>query len=123
AADGSALAVTGITNVSNAFAGVGNPIVVLFDWKDGKPKQLKPKESFQGTGWGVAVHLAGFTVAAGGAGNGRIWFWAGEENTHTVNVPASCRDMCLHPSGTALAVAGHTGAATIFTMLPAPAKK
>jgi WD40 repeat protein len=119
AADGSALAVTGITNVSNAFAGVGNPLVILFDWKDGKPKQLKPKEAFQGTGWGVAIHPSGFTVAAGGAGNGRIWFWTGEDNGHTVTTPASCRDMCLHPSGTALAVAGHTGAATIYTMLPA----
>lgn len=119
AADGSTLAVVGITNVSNAFAGVGNPLVVRFDWKDGKAKQLKPKDAFQGTGWGVALHPAGFTVAAGGAGQGRIWFWTGEENAHTVNVPASCRDMCLHPAGTALAVAGHTGAATIFTMLPA----
>jgi len=119
AADGSALAVTGITNVSNAFAGVGNPLVVLFDWKDGKPKQLKPKEAYQGTGWGVAIHPAGFTVAAGGAGNGRIWFWTGEENVHTVNTPANCHDMCLHPTGTALAVAGHTGAATVYTMLPA----
>ena len=26
----------GITNVSNAFAGVGNPLVVLFDWDDGQ---------------------------------------------------------------------------------------
>jgi WD40 repeat protein len=119
AAAGSTLAVTGITNVSNAFAGVGNPLVVLFDWKEGKPKQLKPKETFQGTGWGVAIHPSGFTVAAGGAANGRIWFWTGEENVHTVNVPASCRDMCVHPSGTAVAVAGHTGAATIYTMLPA----
>src|SRR5262249_26964231 len=30
--DGTQLALAGITNVSNAFAGVGNPVVVLFDW-------------------------------------------------------------------------------------------
>ena len=36
AADGSKLACSGITNVSNAFAGVGNPAVVLIDWKSGK---------------------------------------------------------------------------------------
>src|SRR5262249_47704276 len=29
---GKVLACAGITNVSNAFAGVGNPLVVLFDW-------------------------------------------------------------------------------------------
>jgi hypothetical protein len=28
--------------------------------------------------------------------------------------------MALHPSGTALAVAGHTGAATIYSLLPGP---
>src|SRR5262249_26421968 len=38
--DGSLLACAGITNVSNAFAGVGNPLVVLFDWANGKQKQL-----------------------------------------------------------------------------------
>jgi WD40 repeat protein len=119
-ADGNTLACAGITNVSNAFAGVGNPLVVLFDWKDGKAKQLKTKEAYQGTGWGVALHPAGFTVAAGGAGNGRIWFWNGEDNVHKVDVPASARDMALHPSGTALAVAGHTGAATIYSLLPGP---
>jgi len=121
-ADGSALACTGITNVSNAFAGVGNPLVVLFDWKDAKAKQLKPKEAYQGTGWGVAFHPAGFLVAAGGAANGRIWFWTGEENTHKVDVPVSARDMALHPSGTAVAVAGHAGNALVYTMLPGPEK-
>ena len=56
----------GITNVSNAFAGVGNPLVVVLDWKTGKPRQLKPKEEFQGTAWGVAFHPAGYVIAAGG---------------------------------------------------------
>jgi WD40 repeat protein len=124
-ADGSTLACTGITNVSNAFAGVGNPLVILFDWKDARPKPLKPKEGYQGTGWGVALHPDGFTVAAGGASGGRVWFWQGEENTHTLDVPASARDMALHPSGTALATAGHNGTAYVLTLLagpPTPAK-
>ena len=121
-ADGSTLACAGITNVSNAFAGVGNPLVVLFDWKDGKPKQLKPKDAFQGTAWGVAFHPAGFTVAAGGAANGRIWFWNGDDNFHTVNVAASARDMALHPAGTAVAIAGHNGSAFVYTLLPGPDK-
>ena len=64
-ADGAYLACAGITNVSNAFAGVGNPLVVLFDWKAGKAKQqLKPKDAFQGTAWGVGFHPAGFVVGA-----------------------------------------------------------
>src|SRR5262249_55911814 len=31
--EGTTLACTGITNVTNAFAGIGNPAVVLFDWQ------------------------------------------------------------------------------------------
>jgi WD40 repeat protein len=117
-ADGGALAVAGISNVSNAFAGIGNPLVLLFDWKTGTSKQLKPKEAFQGTMWGVAFHPAGHVIAAGGASAGRIWFWKKDELTssHVVNVPVSARDMALHPAGHRLAVAGHNGAAMIYAM-------
>lgn len=126
---GSQLAVIGITNVSNAFAGVGNPLVVSFDWNDGKAKQLKPKDAFQGTGWGVFMHPNGFVVGAGGGGQGRIWFWnpADAVNTHTVTVPANARDMAVHPDGTGIAIAGANGVCYLHTMisgpLPVPPKK
>ena len=118
------LACCGITNVSNAFAGVGNPVVVVFDWKDGKPKLLRPKDAFQGTAWGVAFHPAGYVIAAGGGGGGRVWFWKGDEpvSSHTVNVPVNVRDLALHPSGDRLAVAGSNGTATVYALRP-PAGK
>ena len=122
---GTVLACTGITNVSNAFAGVGNPMVVLFDWSDGKARQLKPKDAFQGTGWGVAVHPSGFVVAAGGAGQGRLWFWTVKDgaNIHTVNVPTNARDMALSPDGRRLAVAGSNGTALVYALVPDPTQK
>ncbi len=124
AADGSRLACSGITNVSNAFAGVGNPIVVDFDWKAGKPKQFKPKDAFQGTAWGVGFLPGGYTVAVGGGSGGRVWFWKGDDvSMHTVNLPAGGRDLALHPAGDRLAVALANGTAQVYTLTPRPAKK
>ena len=124
--DGAKLACAGIVNVSNAFAGVGNPAVVLFDWAAGTSKVLKPKDAFQGTAWGVGFHPAGFVVAAGGGSGGRVWFWTGDDaaSAHAVTVPANARDLTLHPDGTRLAVAGANGSALVYTLTPAaPAKK
>ena len=130
---GTQLACIGITDVSNAFAGVGNPLAVRFDWADGKPKLLKPKEAFQGTGWAVSIRADGTVIGAGGGGQGRIWFWNAAEgaNVHTVSVPANARDMAVHPDGTALAVAGANGTCYLYTLTAAtpatlpsiPAKK
>lgn len=128
AADGGRLACAGITNVSNAFAGVGNPAVVLFDWKDGESKLLKPKEAFQGTAWGVGFLPDGTVVAAGGGSGGRVWFWKGGEvaSGHTVTLPANARDLALDPAGGRFAVAGANGTATVYTLsaaAPAPIPK
>jgi WD40 repeat protein len=114
--DGSTVALCGITNVSNAFAGIGNPAVVLVDWKDGKSKLLKLKVAFQGTAWGVGFHPSGAVISAGGAGQGRVWFFKGDEmeNVHTLNVPANCRDFAISPDGDRLAVAGANGTAYVY---------
>jgi WD40 repeat protein len=124
-AAGGKLACTGITNVSNAFAGIGNPLVLLFNWKDGKSQQLKPKEAIQGTGWGVAIHRDGFVIGAGGASQGKIWFWKPEEaaSFHTINVPVNVRDMALSPDGTRIAVACSDGSAKVYTMIANPLAK
>ena len=126
--DGSEFALCGITNVSNAFAGVGNPVVVLIDWKSGKPKQLRPKEAFQGTAWGVGFHPSGAIVSAGGGGQGRVWFWKNDDpvGVHTINVPTNCRDFALSPTGDLFAVAGANGTAFVYDFTgpaPAPARK
>ena len=125
-ADGSTLACTGITNVSNAFAGVGNPLVIHFDWKDGKAKQqLKPAAAFQGTAWGVAFHPKGFLVGAGGGNGGGIWFWKPDAaaSFHTVAVPQSARDMALSPDGTLIAVALPSGTARVYSLAANPQPK
>lgn len=123
-ATGSRLACAGITNVSNAFAGVGNPIVLIFDWATGKSTLLKTQEAFQGTAWGVNFHPDGFIVAAGGGRGGAAWFWSGTAttSTHDVKVPVVGRDMHLHPNGESFCVAGANGTAYIYSLHPAPPK-
>jgi WD40 repeat protein len=116
------VAVAGITNVSNAFAGVGNPLVVVFDWADGKPKALKPKDAFQGTAWGVGFLADGTVIAGGGGNGGRVWFWAGDDpaSSHTLTVPANARDLAVHPAGDRFAVACASGSAFVYTLRPGP---
>jgi len=129
--DGSTVALCGITNVSNAFAGVGNPAVVLVDWHAGKAKLLKTKDAFQGTAWGVVFHPSGAVLAAGGGGQGRVWFWKTDDvSAHTLNVPANARDLTISPTGDRVAVAGANGTAYVYDFTgtnpptpAAPAKK
>ncbi len=120
-ADGGRLACCGITNVSNAFAGVGNPLVVAFDWAEGKGHALAPKDAFQGTAWGVALHPSGLVIAAGGGSGAAAWFWpAGKPaSAFSLNVPSSARDLALHPSGERFALAGANGVAYVYALKPA----
>ncbi len=106
-ADGSLLASAGITNVSNAFAGVGNPAVVLFDWQTGQRRQLlRPRQSFRGTAWGVRFHPNGFLASAGGGSGGAMWFWRPDQaqSFATVRLPNNARDLDLHADGFRFAI-------------------
>jgi WD40 repeat protein len=106
-ADGSLLACAGITNVSNAFAGIGNPAVVLFNWQNGERRQvLRPQAAFQGTAWGVIFHPSGFIAGAGAGNGGALWFWRPDQaaSFHTVALPNNARDLHLHPDGRRLAI-------------------
>lgn len=107
--DGKLLGCGGITNVSNAFAGVGNPAVVLVDWESGKEKTTHlSKGNVQGVLWGLALHPNGYTIGAtGGPGGGHLFFWKfdSKDEFHTLNLGAVARDLSLHPDGIQIATA------------------
>jgi len=118
-ADGALLACAGITEVSNAFAGVGKPLIVLFDWKTGKRSQLlRPKTGFQGTAWGVKFHRDGFVMGVGGGNGGALWFWKADsgDNFFTLRLPNNARDLDLHADGRTLAVPFFDGAVRLYEM-------
>ncbi len=119
-ADGSLFACAGITNVTNAFAGVGNPAIVLFNWQTGQRTQtLRVNPAFQGTAWGVVFHPQGFVIGAGAGGGGGLWFWRpSEQNSiHNVAVPNNARDLAIHIDNRRLAVPCFDGAVRIYELL------
>lgn len=118
---GTLLACTGITNVSNAFAGIGNPAVVLFDWQSGNRVQiLRPQANFQGTGWGVVIHPTGFIAGVAGGSGGALWFWRSNQanSFHMVSLPDVARDLDMHRDNRRLAIPFFDGSVRIYDMAP-----
>jgi WD40 repeat protein len=123
--DGKQLALGGMTNCSNAFAGIGNPAVVLLDWESGKPAvQYEGKEKINGTVWGVRWHTGGFWIGlSGGGGGGWLFFWkeATAQEFFKFKLPDTGRDMDLSPDGRSLAVAHADGNLRIYRLHKKPA--
>jgi len=118
-ADGALLACAGIPEVTNAFAGVGKPLIVVFDWKTGQRSQLlRPKAPFQGTAWGVKFHPYGFAIGVGGGNGGALWFWkpANGDNFFTLPLPDNARDLDLRADGRTLAVPFFGNAVRLYEM-------
>jgi WD40 repeat protein len=108
-ADGKQLALGGITNVTNAFAGIGNAAIVLLDIAENKALcQLEAQQKVNGVAWGVAWHPAGFwIVLTGGGGGGWLYFFKDDAATEffKFKLPNDGRDLALSPDGTQVAVA------------------
>lgn len=122
--DGKQLAGSGITNVSNAFAGVGNPSVVIFDYENNKQTiEHLSKGPLQGVAWNVAFHSDGMIISSSGGSGGYLLFWkAGEKETfHQLKLPSDVRDLALSPDGVSIVAAHANGHLSICRMEPKPA--
>ena len=118
--DGGLWASAGITKVVNSFAGIQDPIIVVFDWKTGEAtKQLRAAEKFKGVAWGVRFHPEGFTIGAGAekSGKGEIWFYNDDQDTafHTVATKSAARAVDL-VGKERLAVAHADGSVRLYQM-------
>lgn len=107
--DGRLVALGGITNVSNAFAGVGEVAIALVNTESGAIERLlESKEKVRGTCWGVAHHPDGFWIGvSGGGGGGWIRCWnADSDNEFTsFKLKNDGRGMSLSPDNRHLAIA------------------
>jgi len=106
---GKRLAGSGISEVTNAFAGVGNPLIAEFDWETAKETiQHVSKGKLRGAGWNVAVHPDGTVIGiSGGGGGGFVLFWKPDqkEEFHQFKLPNTARDMDLSADGVHFATA------------------
>ncbi|MDB5390497.1 MAG: hypothetical protein JWM11_6143 [Planctomycetaceae bacterium] len=122
--DGRFLAAGGIGEVTNAFAGIGKPTVLIFDWLTGQRVHLlNPKSNFQGSVWALQFHpTQDFLIGAGGGGSGGLWFWNAETGTALFDfpLPAAAYDMSLHPDGLRLALACYDNTLKIYDLGPKP---
>lgn len=120
--DGARILAGGITNVTNAFAGVGNPIVVAIDWETGKEAVTHlTKAKLNGVAWGTLFHPEGFVAGAiGGQAGGHLFFWKldAADEFHSLSLGSPARDLALHPDGLRLATPHHDGKLRISLMGP-----
>ena len=120
--DGKYLAGSGITNGTNAFAGVGNPSIVVFDWQAGKEQiQHLSKGKLRGVAWGVAIHPKDFTIGvSGGQGGYLLFFKPGQqEEFHQFKLPDTALDLDLCTDGLHLATAHYDRQVRISKMAAA----
>ena len=125
--DGKRFAVGGVTNVTNAFAGVGNAAVSVIDWAKGEQIQLhKPKANLRGVAWGIAFHPEGYLICAVGGGSGGFLYFYKHDKPNEfqqVKLPNQARDLSLHPDGIQLAVPHYDNHVRLYAMRAKPAKK
>lgn len=123
--DGQQLAVGGITNVTNAFAGIGHAAIVLIDLAAAdKPEgkvaiQLEAKDKVNGAAWGVAHHSDGFWIGlTGGGGGGWLYFWKGDvaNEFFKLKLPNDGRGLALSPSADRVAVAHADGNLRLYAL-------
>jgi WD40 repeat protein len=107
-ADGAQLALGGITNVTNAFAGVGEIAIALVNLAEAKlDLVLETKDKTKGAAWGVAHHPDGFWIGLSGGGGGWLYFWKGDTKHEffKLKLKNDGRGMSISPNRTQLAVA------------------
>jgi WD40 repeat protein len=123
-ADGKLLACGGITDVSNAFAGIGNPLVVVFDFEKGEKVQLLlTSAKLKAPTTGVKFHPEGFLISScGGLDGGHLLFWRIEQPNEFFDfkLPDTCRDFDLHPDGLRVCTAHEDKTLRLWQMTPKP---
>jgi WD40 repeat protein len=125
-ADGNVLACVGLHKATNPLGAVNEPLIVQFNWADGKELRKQPGEGVKGIGWQIEFLSDGAEIcASGGSGGAYLLFFKPTEAKpfHKLKLPDTIRDMSLHPDGLQVATAHHDGHVRISRMEAKPAEK
>lgn len=119
--DGKTLAIAGLTEVTNAFAGVHKPMILLVDWKSGKFQHKFKDDAYKGMAWGVRFHSDGFLIGVGApqSGNkGMVWFWKpGDKKAfHSVQLSHCGRGLDMTSDDRRIAVAQFDGQLKLYDL-------
>ena len=116
--DGKLLACGGLHKATNPFAGVQEPLVLIFDWETGK--QIRTHEATEiprGIVWRLAFEPDGTLIGGVGGRGGTLVFWNEEKtDTHKFSMPNTVLDLDHHPSEFAVVTAHHDGFIRITQM-------
>jgi WD40 repeat protein len=113
------LACGGLHKGTNPFAGVQEPLVLIFDWASGQ--QVRTHESTgieRGIVWRLAYQADGtLTGASGGGSGGFLLFWHTDKTeVHKFKLPNTILDMDMHPNGLDAVTVHHDGHIRISRM-------
>lgn len=116
--DGKLLACGGLHKATNPFAGVQEPLVVVYDWESGK--QVRTHEATdipRGIVWRLFYAADGTLISGIGGRTGFLAFW-NEEKTdfHKFSLPNTVLDLDRHHNNLDLATAHHDGQLRITRM-------
>ena len=117
--DGQELACGGLHKGSNPFAGVQEPLVLIFDWESGT--QLRTHEATEidrGIIWRLHYQDDGTLLGASGGGSGGFFlFWKSDKTQiHKFKLPNTILDMDLHPNRVDIVTAHYDGHIRISRM-------
>jgi hypothetical protein len=113
APDGGSIAAGGLHKATNPLGAVHEPIVLVFDGKTRKLTRTLLADGIKGgVLWGLNYLADGSLVGAcGGTSGGFLLFWkaGADKEYHRLSLPASVRDLDVHPDGLRVASAHPDG--------------
>jgi len=116
--DGNELACGGLHKATNPFAGVQEPLVLVFNWDSGQ--QVRTHEAIEiprGIVWRLSYEPDGTLIGGIGGDAGFLVFWQQEKTEfHKLKYPSPVEDFDRHPARAEIVTAHYDGHLRVTTL-------